>query len=70
MNEYFKLDLGHFPDFPQLFKGEFPGQVDPANSLVLPEMDTEGVGRVGLGAEMQRNVRGPAFGEEQERPGH
>jgi hypothetical protein len=48
MNEDLKLDRGNFPNFQQLLKGKFPGQVDPANSLLLPEEDTERVGRVGL----------------------
>ena len=57
MDKDFDINMRLFRDGFYLGQGQLPGHVDPANAYLLPEFDGFIVGRVGLGAEMQRNMR-------------
>ncbi len=63
VNKDFQLQAihlaGHGPD---AAGAHFPGQVDPVYSLILPELGRGRIGRVGLGREMDGDVRDPAAG--------
>ena len=58
-------------DFGDFFQRQFPRQDDPAQALLLPELDTRPVHRVGLHREVNRHLREvPAHQHDQAGVGH
>jgi len=58
VGEQFQLHLGFLCGLDDRRQGHLPGEVDPANPLLLPEPDAAPVNGVGLGGKVDRLVRG------------
>ncbi len=72
MHEHFQLHTRHLlADFADLFQRQFARQNDPAQSLLLPELDARPIHRVGLHRKMNRHQRKmPAHQHDQAGVGH
>ncbi len=72
VHEHFQLHGGNLlADLGDFFQGQFPRQDDPAQALLLPELDTRPVHRVGLHRKVDRHLRVvPAHQHDQAGVGH
>ena len=65
MNKNLEFDSGLFGDSRQFGKTQLTCEVDSADTLILPELDAEGVSRIGLGAEVDGYLGCMFLGENQ-----